>query len=171
MNQFPEVVAHYNAYLSGKDLIGMTAEVTLASMQAMTTTVSGTGVMGEYDASVPGQFGEIEQVVPFRMLYGDAYKLLAVGSVVDLTLRGAAQLTDGSGNRDYRGMRIVMRGRSKKLELGKFKVGSTMDASVTLSLTYLLVEADGKTMFELDKLNMKYIIDGVDQLATIRKLC
>lgn len=46
-----------------------------------------------------------------------------------------------------------------------------MNASVTLELTYLLVEIDGETMLELDKLNSVYKVNGEDLMAEINRQC
>ena len=46
-----------------------------------------------------------------------------------------------------------------------------MNASVTLELTYILVEIGGKTLLELDKLNSVYRVNGKDLLADIRNQC
>lgn len=45
-----------------------------------------------------------------------------------------------------------------------------MEATVTLELTYILVEVDGTVMLEIDKLNQKYIVNGQDMLAGISAL-
>lgn len=170
-NQIPELISGFNAYTAGEKLIGITGEMTLPSFTAMTSTVSGPGLIGEYETPVPGFFSEIEQTIPFRLLYGEAFTLISVGSVVDLTLRGSMQMTNGMGDISHQGVRIVMRGRAKKFEGGKFKAGEGMEASVTLGLVYLLIEVDGKSKIELDKLNCIYKVNGLDQLEQIRRYC
>ncbi len=51
------------------------------------------------------------------------------------------------------------------------KQGQKMGASVTLELVYVLIEINGKVELELDKLNDKYIVNGVDILEEVRKYC
>lgn len=51
------------------------------------------------------------------------------------------------------------------------KVGDMMNASITLELTYILIEMGGVVMLELDKLNSIYKVNGKDLLAEIRKQC
>jgi phage tail tube protein FII len=46
-----------------------------------------------------------------------------------------------------------------------------MDSSVTLELTYILVEMDGSKKVELDKLNGVYKVNGTDLLAKVRQQC
>ena len=45
-----------------------------------------------------------------------------------------------------------------------------MEAEVTLELTYILIENDGKKLVEIDKLNGVYIVNGQDMLAEVRPL-
>ena len=46
-----------------------------------------------------------------------------------------------------------------------------MDSSVSLSVTYLLIEVDGETLLELDKLNQVYKQFGQDMLAEVKEMC
>ena len=46
-----------------------------------------------------------------------------------------------------------------------------MDAAVTVDITYIMIELDGKQRIELDKINNVYKVNGVDLLAKIRKQC
>ena len=64
-----------------------------------------------------------------------------------------------------------MRGRSKKLAAGKFKNGNPMDTSVSLTVLYILIEVDGETVIELDKLNEVFKVNGIDMLAEIKEMC
>ena len=46
-----------------------------------------------------------------------------------------------------------------------------MNAAVTLELTYIMIEIGGKNLFELDKLNSVFKVNGVDLLEDIRNQC
>ena len=43
-----------------------------------------------------------------------------------------------------------------------------MEASVTLEVLYMLIEVDGKTMLEYDKLNSVFVVNGKDLLEKVR---
>ncbi len=45
-----------------------------------------------------------------------------------------------------------------------------MESSITLELTYILIEVDGKKRVELDKINGVFKLNGVDMLEKVRKL-
>lgn len=167
----PEVIHDFNTYNTGRKQVGITGEVTLADFEALTASISGAGILGEYESVVAGHFGSMEQEIPFRVVNKDYFDMVAPTKAVDLTLRGAIQYTDqATQNTNYMGLRVVFRGKCKKVKLGTVKLHDVMDASITLELTYVLIELDGQKKLELDKLNPKYVVNGEDMLAKVRAL-
>lgn len=167
----PEVIHDFNIYNTGSKIIGLTGEVSLPDFEAMTETISGAGILGEIETTIAGRYGSMEQEIPFRCIDDDYFKVIDPTKPAELTLRGAIQYnrkTDGST--DYMGMRVVFRGRCKKIAIGTVKQGGPMDSSVTMELTYILVEMDGKTKIELDKVNGVFKVNGVDLLAKVKSL-
>ena len=65
---------------------------------------------------------------------------------------------------------MVEMGRVKSFNPGKVEKGETMEATVKLELTYILIEVDGEQLLEVDKLNGVYKVKGVDMLAGINSL-
>ena len=167
----PEVINDFNLYLSGNKLGGVTGEVALPDFEGVTETISGAGILGEFESVIAGRYGSMEQEVPFRVINEDMFKLIDPTVPVELTLRGAIQQTiKATGAVDYIGMRVVFRGRSKKIAIGTVKQGGPMDSSIALELTYILIEMDGKSKIELDKINGVFKVNGVDLLAKVHKL-
>ncbi len=167
----PEVINDFNLYSNGSRLIGTTGEVSLPDFEAITATISGNGILGEYESPVVGHFGAMEQEIPFRCFNADYFKLLDQTKATELTLRGAIQTVDKSThNTGEMGMRVVFRGRCKKFTPGTVKQREAMECSVTLDLTFIMIEMDGKERIRLDKLNGEYKINGKDMLAKIRRL-
>ena len=168
----PGVINNFNLYNKGTALVGLTGEITLPDFEAMTETLSGPGILGEIEEVIIGMFGSMELEIPFRILDEDAFNLMSPTQVLDLTLRASEQYTvKSTGNIDYKGMRVVVRGRQKKLAGGTVKQGGAMDSAVTVEITYIMIELDGKKRIELDKLNNVYKVNDVDLLAKIRKQC
>ena len=77
---------------------------------------------------------------------------------------------DKTGGYDFKGLRVVEMGRVKKFKPGKIEKSEGMEATVTLELTYIMVEVDGEQLIEIDKLNGVYKVKGVDMLAKVRSL-
>lgn len=171
-NRLPTVINNFNTYKNGSQLIGISGEVKLPEFENVTAEVSGAGILGSFEENVIGMFNSMEMEIPFRILDDDIFSFMDPTKTVDLTLRASQQLTEtGTGEIDYRGMRVVIRGKQKKFDAGKVKQGEQMDASVTLEIIYLLIEIDGESKIELDKLNFVYKVNGKDILAKVRKQC
>lgn len=166
----PEVINNYNVYNNGNILVGVSGSVTLPSFDAITEEISGAGILGSYESAIVGHYGSMTQEVPFRILDADIFAIMNPNELVDLTFRASAQSTvKSTGAIDYKGMRIVERGRLKAFTPGKFEQGKQMDASVTLELMYILVEVDGQTKLEYDKLNSVFNVNGKDLLEKVRR--
>ena len=93
-------------------------------------------------------------------------------NAINLTFRAAQQVYDKStgGGYAFKSLRIVEMGRVKKFKPGKIEKAESMEATITLELTYLLVEVDGVVVMEIDKLNQVYNVNGVDMLADVRNM-
>lgn len=169
-NYVPEKVNEYNVYLDGTKMIGIAAASTLPEVNMKTSTVSGVGVSGEIDSPTIGQFESMEQEIQFNTLYSSAMDMLSPLSTVNLTFRAAQQVYDKTGGYAFKSLRIVQMGRVKKFNPGKLEKGEAMEASVKLELTYMLIEVDGKTLLEIDKLNAVYVVNGEDMLAGVRDM-
>jgi P2 family phage contractile tail tube protein len=165
MNPIPEKVINYNAYDDTEKLVGVTGEITLPNLEAMSETISGAGILGEYDSASAGHFGAMAIDITFRTLFEKSFSLLA-NSGRPLILRAAQQSYDvASGKVQYRGLKITLKGPPKGLNLGKIGVGAATETTNTMEVLYIKIEEDGKVLLELDKLNYIYILDGEDQLS------
>lgn len=84
---FPEVINNFNVYNSGNKMVGVSGEISLADLQAVTAEVSGAGIMGSYNTAVVGMFQSISQEIPFRMVKCDTKsrnKLLIISYPIHL---------------------------------------------------------------------------------------
>lgn len=170
---FPEVINNFRVYNDANRIMGTTAELNIAELQAMTATVSGAGILGEYNTSVVGMFQSMSQEIPFRMIDRDFFTMLNTGEQSKVVLRSSVQQRnrETGGTISTSAMRFVFRGHPTAAKFGTVKIGELMNASITLELTYLLAEIDGATMLELDKLNSVYKVAGKDLLKDIMKQC
>lgn len=166
----PEIINNFNAYNNGNVLIGVTGSVALPTFDAITETISGAGILGEYETGVVGMYSSMPQEIPFGILDDDVFSIMDPGELVDLTFRASAQSTvKSTGAVNYKGMRVVERGRLKNFNPGTLELGKRMGSSVTLELLYILIEIGGKKMLEYDKLNAVFIVNGKDLLEKVRK--
>ena len=172
MNQIPEKINNFNLYKNGDNkLVGITGEVALPDFESMTETMSGTGMLGEIDSPTPGQYGSMELEIPYRVLTEDAFEMLDPTQLIDITMRASEQVTTGTGTLDFKSMRVVTRGRSKKLTPGTVKIGGAMESKIVMEIFYIMIEINDRQMVELDKLNGIFKVNGKDVLEKVRAQC
>ena len=169
--KMPQVINNYNVYDgNSKKLIGISDEVSLPSIESKTNTITGAGVLGDFDASVIGQFNSMEMEVPFRMLYGDIFSLFKIDEVTKLTLRGSEQIMS-DGVIEHIPLKVSVRGTAKALEPGKVKNGEPTGSSVKISLYFIKIIVDSKEKLYIDVLNGVFKVNGKDMLKKITKNC
>lgn len=173
MNVIPEVLNHFNVYNdSAKKLIGISGELELPEMEAITDTLEGSGVLGEIEDPVTGQFSSMKMKIPFAVLYEDMFSIMNTTKPPQLALRASMQCMDPStGETGYYPVKIVVRGKASTSNMGKVVKGKKMEPEVELEILYIKIQINNKTVLELDKLNFKYVLNGVDMLAKIRSQC
>lgn len=166
----PEIINNFNIYSEGNRFVGLSNSIQLPSFDAITEEISGAGILGSYESSIPGFYSSMTQEVPFRILTDDIFSVMNPNAPVDLTFRASEQSTvRATGALDYNGMRIVERGRFKSFKPGKFELGKTMDASITHEILYIMIEIDGNTVLEYDKLNNVFTVNGEDLLEKVKR--
>lgn len=164
----PEKVYDYSAYDDNNKLIGIAGEVTLPNLEPMSETLTGAGIMGEIESTSAGHFSSMEIEIQFRTLFQQSFSLMEY-SGRPLVLRAIQQATDIQTRKtEYRPLKITAIYQPKGLNLGKIGQGATTETSNTFAVTYLKIEENGVVLLEIDKLNYKYVLNGVDQLQGIR---
>lgn len=166
----PEVLNHYNVYDdSANKLIGISGEIELGDLEAITDTIEGAGVLGEIEDPVTGQFSSTKIKIPFSVLYEDLFSLMNTTKPPQLTLRASMQCMDPTtGETGYYPVKIVVRGKASKTGLGKVTKGKKGEPEIELEILYIKIMINNKTTLELDKLNFKFVLNGTDMLKQVR---
>nr|WP_325300171.1 phage major tail tube protein [uncultured Dysosmobacter sp.] len=169
----PEVLNHFNIYDDkASKLIGVSGEIELPELEAITDTLEGSGVLGEIEDPVTGQFASAKIKIPFAVLYESYFSILNTTKPPQLTLRASMQCMDpATGETGYYPIKIVVRGKASTSTLGKVVKGKKMEAEVEMEIMYIKIQINDTTVLELDKLNFKYVLNGEDMLAKIRSQC
>jgi hypothetical protein len=169
VNTVPERLTAFRVYLEGSTDLKGVADIQLPSLEAMTETVRGAGIAGEYESPTLGHFGSMKLTLNWRTVSKDMLKLLRQRAQ-RLDCRGAFQEYDaGAGSYLIRQTRVVVQGLPTKGDPGKFETGAPSDGSSELEVIYLKIDIDGRNVVEIDKLNYKCVIDGVDYLVDVRR--
>ena len=168
MPRVDETVINFAVYEGGTEHLGM-AEVTLPEISNITNEVKGAGINGTFESVALGHIEALSLTLNFRTLTKNTIKLLKPGNH-QIDLRAAQQSTDNtSGDTTVSRVKHVLVVRPKKLAPGKIAPASPADASGEYSVIYWACYIDDVKQFEIDILNFKYEIDGVDYLAEVRK--
>ncbi|QHJ79165.1 MAG: hypothetical protein [Caudoviricetes sp.] len=168
MNQIPERLINFNVYAGDNVLLGV-ADVELPEITKMTDTISGAGIAGEIESSVLGHFESMEATINYRTVQRVAAELLS-SRARQLTLRGAQQVHDAStGETVVQRVRVTMNVQNKGFALGTFAPASNTDSSGTYEVTYLALYIDDKEVLIIDKYNMVFKINGIDELLAVRR--
>lgn len=167
--QLPEVLNSFNLYNETEKLIGLTGEVELPELTMINDTLTGSGIMGEIEDPVTGQFESATMTFKWSCLHKDYFKLVNTTKPSQLTLRGSLQCLDtDTGYTDYYPVKIVVRGKAKTIKLGTAEKGKKMECETEIEVMYIKVVVNNETLLELDKLNFRYVLNGQDMLEKIR---
>lgn len=159
----------YRVYLEGKQFLGVSDEVTLPDVEALTTTLSGSGVAGEVDEPLIGQFGSMEIEIPFRTFNAEMWSMFNMMKSANLTLRMSNQsINQENMNSSFFPSRVVIKGKPKAFSMGKVKQGEGTGSKVKIEILYLLIEVNKKPKLEIDKLNFICKVNGKDMLEKVR---
>lgn len=171
-NMIPELINSYQVFddtVKTHRLLGVSGEIELPSFESITDTIDVAGGLGEFEAPATGQYAGNKIKIPFAILHDDIFQLADTTKPVAFTLRGSEQFNNPKTyNTDYYPVKIVIRGKTTTLNLGKLIKGKKGDPEVETEIYYIKVVMDGVTELELDKLNFKFILHGKDMLEKIR---
>ena len=162
-----EKMINFRVYQDGNDLVGV-ADVELSTLTAMTETVKGAGIAGEFEAPTTAHFSSMEATFNWRTLIKSNISLMAP-KAYHFDLRGAQDAYD-SATREIKqqSVKCVIVGRPKEMTLGKLDVSSSTGTANKFEVAYIKLSVDGETVLEYDKYNYIYVVDGVDYAADIR---
>lgn len=170
----PEKIRLFNAYVDTADaankLVGVTDEVTLPDLEMMAEILSLAGMPGEIESPSPGQFKSAQMEITFSNISPEALELAADDSKT-LILRGAQeQLDTETYGKSTIGREISVKGLTKGINFGKLKKGGYGNPSIKKEIIYYKDKVGETVVTEVDKINAKYVVNGVNQMADVEKL-
>ncbi|ROS05672.1 hypothetical protein EDC56_1218 [Sinobacterium caligoides] len=159
----PKVLKNFNLFVDGVGYAGIVDELSLPKLGLHTAEISAAGM----DAPIDIDMGMKKLTCQFTLSEYDVNSIshfgLGDGAQVSLKIRGALDNEEG-----VTPMVVTLHGAWSEVDFGKWKAGEKTSLKVNVSLRYYKLSIGGKDLVEVDVLNMKRIINGVDQLATTR---
>lgn len=145
-----------------------TTSVQLPTWEKQTDAIKGAGIMGETNIPSPFGFAAASATISGRVDNAMAAEMGAPGRK-KLEVRWISDEYDNAtGNMKMVRHRVVMMGGVTKRDPGKVETNSTADISLEMAVQYYKNEIDGVVIEEIDVLNAKYVVNGVDYAAEVR---
>ena len=166
-----QAAAYINLELYDEDSVNLlgVAKVKLPDITFPCVTISGAGMMGNMEVPYIGMIDNMTTEIDWQSPTGDAVKLMSPKKH-QLDMRvveeywGVEEAEVGTWADKY-----VMIVRPKTLGVGDVAPMAAANTSGEYVVYYYAAYRDGKQLWEIDKRNMKCVIDGVDYMADVRK--
>ncbi len=165
----PDKLINFAAWGDEEDLLGI-ADITLPNLTLLKETLKGAGLLGEFETGVPGHYGSLKTQFTWRQATKQASRLAHPDGML-LTLRAATQGIDsGSYKLAKIPIVIVTRPFASDMQLGKFDPATAMGTTTEVENLYFKYSYNNEVIHEIDKLNGKAIINGVDVMSEINAI-
>lgn len=159
----PRILKNFSLFVDGRGYAGRVDEVSPPKLAIKTEEHRAGGM----DAPIAIDMGMEKLEASFTVAEHDPaiYQQFGLvgGKAVAVTLRGAMQ-----GDADVVPVVVTLRGIYTELDGGNWKAGDKGSLKVNVACRYYKLEIGGKVAVEVDVDNMKRIINGVDQMASMR---
>lgn len=147
------------------DKIGNTTDITLPSIEKITDTIKGSGILGEIDMPTLGQLSSMETEISVRVS-DEKFATLAAASNLEYRWVTDAYNTS-NGKARVVANKAFLTVANKKADEGKIESGASQDGSVSFEVIAYKRICDGKEIINVDKLNGIYKINGKDMFSDI----
>lgn len=164
-------VINYSVYgkIEGRlTILSDTSNCQLPSIESLSDTVKGAGIMGEIDFPSFCQIGSMVFTPGFRIDGEHAAALMAPG-MQEFEVRWVVDRLDSANiQMGVDAHKAIIKGMPKKYDPGRVEAGATQDGSNDFEVVYYKKIVNGKAILEIDKLNNVFKVNGVDYAASIR---
>lgn len=168
----PSVIRNFSLRRIGAPTIYLGAgDVELPTFTALTMELTGGGLLGKSDVTIPGHFSGVSTKVT---LHTPDNEFISFADIDGDTLeaRGIIQGKDpATGKRYQQALRAALRCDGiKTATAGKLAVGEKPDSAVELTVDQVMYYLDDAKVLEWDFYSYKFVVNGVDILAGDRSI-
>ncbi|MBA4510224.1 phage major tail tube protein [Clostridium sporogenes] len=152
---------NYNIYVRQNNKLNKildTSEVTLPSIENLTDTIKGSGILGEIDFPAYYQPGAMSLEISTRVSNADLGILI---SAIDIEIRWVTDEFDSSNAKvGINSHKAFFKVINKKFEEGKLAMGEAQEGSLEYEVLAYKRVINGKEVLNIDKLNGIFAING-----------
>lgn len=161
----PRTLRNFSLFVDGTGYAGKVTEMTLPTLGISTEEYRAGGL----DAPIAIDMGMEALTSSFTLAEYDPEVLKLFGlydqNAVDLTVRGALQR---NGDQDAVALVVNLTGSISQFDPGSLEAGAMTEASFEMQVRYYKLSIANEILQEIDVENMKRIINGTDQLESLR---
>lgn len=163
----PRKLYDFNVIIDGFPMAGLAEEITLPKLTRKMEELWNSGMAGAVKMDMGIEAGELEfTLTQFDREVLTRYGVTAVDGV-NVRFLGAARADSGSGT--VEAIEIQARGRWEEIDFGSAKKGDKTAMKVKMPLAYYKYSSDGRSLIEIDWVNGKEVVGGIDRTAEIRR--
>lgn len=167
MNQ-PAAYINLEVYEDNINLLGI-AKVSLPDINFKTVTISGAGMGGDLEVPLIGMLENMTMSMNFLSVTEAAISLMAPKKH-QLDLRVAEQYWNvEQAEAGIWAEKYVVIAMPKSIKPGTVAPAAAAEVSGEFDVYYYAAYQNGKSLWEIDKRNLKCVIGGVDYTAELRK--
>lgn len=162
MSAASNILKNFNLYVDGRGYAGTVEEVQLPTLNIMSEDYRAGGM----DAPIEIDMGMEKLETTFKVSRFDESldALLSSSGNINLTFRGAVESLDGS----VKAAVVKMTGRIHSIETDAATPGSKVTKTYRVTLIAYSYSLDGVSIHDIDIINMRRVIGGIDRLAAQR---
>lgn len=158
---YPRTIRNFNAFVDGFGYFGIATEAKLPAVKVQTEAHRGAGMEGPVgiDMGLEGMTSEI------TFSEWSPALLKKLGRQERFVFRPMQM-----GETDFTATTIIatVGGLITSPEMGDLKPGTNSTLKLSMDVRYYRLEIDGQEIWEIDLVNAKRVIGGVDQMASAR---
>ncbi|GAB7529389.1 phage major tail tube protein [Pseudomonas sp. 3A(2025)] len=165
MVMIPETLANMNLFADSVSFAGDVPSLTLPKLTIKTEAHRAGGMDTEVELDMGMEKLEANFTTTGVRKESLKHFGLADGTSGNWVFRGAFKGLKGV----IKPVIVTLRGLLKEVDMGDWKAGDKAEVKHGIAVNYYKLEIDGAVMYEIDPLNMKRVINGVDQLTAQRQ--
>ncbi|WP_153799074.1 phage major tail tube protein [Foetidibacter luteolus] len=156
-----------NVYVDGNSYMGRAEEITLPEYQAKMSDHKALGMVGE--SELPAGLQKMSAKFKWNAIYEDVMKKTHdVYSAFRIMVRTSVETWEGGTRVSQVPAVIYLTGNWKKTGGLGFKAQDNVETESEMNVTAYKMEINGEEIVDIDILNNRWRVAGVDQLATYR---
>lgn len=161
-----DILYDINLFIDGRGYAGRIKDLKLPTLKPKLMGYVAGGMAAEVDVAM-GRIEKMEAEFTLTSFDKDVLKLFRIlpGEQAAFTVRASKVSDDGT----KKPVIVSLRGLITAIDKDTWKPGEEMPLKLSLSVRYYKLEDDGEVVYEIDPINYKFIVNGIDQLTETRQ--